>query len=233
VKRLSIFLVGLLAMVLVACSSGQGSSASASASEEPVASATQEATPEATESAEASESAGASESETAALPSGLPGMDMNADPELEARLPDTIGGEPVMKYSIGGEFIQMMGQASGEGDPSFQAFLDAFGAEASDISMAIAAPQSASEDNPISITAFRVRGASASDLREQFLSSVEDTGDVSGFDNKTLAGKEVLAAADPTGQLQGLSFYLYTKDDTIYWMTGTEELVTEILGALP
>lgn len=230
-KRITIFLVGLLAIVLAACSSGQGSSASASASVEPSAAATEEATPEVTESAEPSESGGAEESETAGLPSGMPNM--NADPELEDRLPDTIGGETVMKYSIGGEFIQMMGSQAGEGDPSFQAFLDAFGAEASDISMAIAAPTSASEENPISITAFRVRGASESDLREQFLSSIEDSGDVSGFDTASLAGKDVLVAADPTGQLQGLSFYLYTKDDTIYWMTGTEELVTEILGALP
>lgn len=229
-KRILIVLVGLLAIVLAACSSGQGASASASASVEPIPSATEEATPEATESAEPSQNPG--ESQTAGLPSGMPNM--HADPELEGRLPDTIGGEPVMKQSLGGEFIQMMGQASGESDPSFQAFLDAFGAEASDISMAIAFPASgASEENPTSITAFRVRGASESDLREQFLASVEDTGDVSGFDNETLAGKSVLVAADPTGQLGGMSFYLYTKDDTIYWMTGTKDVVTEILGALP
>ncbi len=232
VKRISILFVGLLAIGLVACSSDQAASSSASASVEPPAPATDEATPQASESAEPSGSAGAEESETAGLPSAMPSLGIHADPELEDRLPDTIGGESVNKYSIGGELIEM-GQAAAEGDPSFQAFLDAFGAEASDISVAVAAPTSASEDNPISVTAFRVRGASESDLREQFLSSIEDEGEVSGFDDATLAGKDVLVAEDPTGELGGISFYLYTRDDTIYWITGTEELVTEILEALP
>lgn len=227
-KRISILLVGLLAIVLVACSSDQGASASVG----PSAPATDQATPEASESAEPSESAGADESETAGLPSGMPSLGIHADPELEDRLPDTVGGEPVDKYSFGGELIEM-GQAAAEGDPSFQAFLDAFGAEASDISVAVAAPTSASEENPISVTAFRVRGASESDLREQFLSSLEDEGEVAGFDDATVAGKEVLVAEDPTGELGGVSFYLYTEDDTIYWITASDELIAEILEALP
>jgi hypothetical protein len=224
-KRISILLVLLLAFVVAACSSEQAEP-SATASAE----ATEEATPEPTATpTESEESEDPSESETAGLPSGMPNM--NADPELEDRLPDSIGGESLQVFSFGGEWIEMMG---GQGqDPSFQTFLDSLGADASDITMAIAAPMSAGEDNFVSITAFRVRGASEDELRDEFMASAEDAGDVAGFSEESIGGKEVLMAADPTGELGGASFYLYSQDDTIYWMTGSQEQVTEMLEALP
>jgi hypothetical protein len=224
-KRISILLVLLLAFVVAACSSEQAEP-SATASAE----ATEEATPEPTATpTESEESEDPSESETAGLPSGMPNM--NADPELEDRLPDSIGGESLQVFSFGGEWIEMMG---GQGqDPSFQTILDSLGADASDITMAIAAPMSAGEDNFVSITAFRVRGASEDELRDEFMASAEDAGDVAGFSEESIGGKEVLMAADPTGELGGASFYLYSQDDTIYWMTGSQEQVTEMLEALP
>lgn len=225
-KRISILLVLLLAFVVAACSSEQAEPSATATAE-----ATEEATPEPTaEPTESEESEAPDESETAGLPSGMPNM--NADPELEDRLPDSIGGESLQVFSFGGEWIEMMG-GQGGADPSFQAFLDSLGAEASDITMAIAAPTSAGEDNFVSITAFRVRGASEDELREEFMASAEDAGDVAGFSEESLGGKEVLMAADPTGELGGASFYLYSQDDTIYWMTGSEEQVTEMLEALP
>lgn len=225
-KRISILLVLLLAFVVAACSSEQAASATPEATPE----ATEEATPEPTaEPTESEESDEPTESDGVALPSGMPNM--NADPELEGRLPDSVGGESLQVFSFGGEWIDAMG---GQGaDPSFQAFLDSLGAEASDITMAIAAPMSAGEGNFVSITAFRVRGASEDQLRDEFMASAEDAGDVTGFSEESIGGKDVLVAADPTGELGGASFYLYSKDDTIYWMTGDEDQVTEMLEALP
>jgi hypothetical protein len=217
VKRISIFLVGLLAIVLAACSSGQGSSASASASAEPTPTATEEATPEATESAEPD----ASGSEMA-----IPSFDLNGDPELADRIPDTVDGQPLQVFSFRGDVFMSQGA-----DPEFQAFLDSVDADLEDVSVAVGGV--ASGESYISVTAFRVLGVSEDRLREEFLSAAEGSGDVSGFENATLAGKSVYVAPDPTGELGGVSFYLYTKDDTIYWMTGTEAQVTQILEALP
>ena len=48
----------------------------------------------------------------------------------------------------------------------------------------------------------------------------------------SIAGEDVLTATDPTGQSDRRVF-IYTKDDTLYFVTGTEDQAAEILGALP
>ena len=217
-KRISFLLVASLALVVAACSSDQ-TSPSASASQ-PAAS--QQTTPAPSESEEPSEAPEPSESAGAAIPS----FDMNADPELAARFPDSVGGEPLQVLSFRGETMM----ASGGVDPAFQEFLDATGADLADVSVAFGG--SASGEGALSVAAFRVSGVPEDQLEEEFLSSSEASGELSGLDEQSIGGKDVWTAENPTDEAAGRAF-IYVQDDTVYFLTGTEEQADEILSALP
>ena len=77
-----------------------------------------------------------------------------------------------------------------------------------------------------------VRGMVLALREREFIAASEDAGDVSDLSQASVAGKDVWTATDPSGE-SGTSVFLYTKDDTVYFLTGTEEQVTEILAALP
>ena len=206
-------LVLAMTVVIAACSSEEAASAS------PSEAASIEATPEPVESTEASEEATASGL-------ALPSFDLSGDPELADRFPDAVGGQPLTVQSMRGDQMGALGGA----DPTFQAFLDSVGAELSDVSFAFGGVTSGTE--VFTVGAFRVLGASEDDLEREFIAASEDAGDVSGLENASVGGKDVLVGADPSGDTP-LQFFLYTKDDTLYFLTGSEEQAAEVLEALP
>jgi hypothetical protein len=222
VKRIVIAVAAVLTILLAACSSDQGG---ASAEASVAASAAESETPE---SVAASPSAEASEF---ALPSGsefaIPSFDINGDPELAGRFPDTVGGEPLTVQSFRGDIFAEVGGA----DPSLQEFLDGVGADLEDVSVAFGGITTSAESF-FSVGAFRVVGASEDDLEREFLAASEEAGDISGVSDGTVGGKDVKVASDPTGEAGG-QVYLYTQDDTLYFITGSEELAAEVLEALP
>jgi len=220
VKRISILLVALLALAVAACSNDQASS-SAEPSESTAA--TQSATPEATESeaAEPSGDPGASGSGVA-----IPSFDLNGDPELAARFPDSVGGEALQVLSFRGDTMM----ASGGVDPAFQEFLDSTGADLEDVSVAVGGTASAT--GTLSVAAFRVLGVPEDRLEEEFITASEEAGDLTGVAEASIGGKDIWTATDPTGEA-GATAYIYVKDDTVYFLTGTEEQAAEILAALP
>ena len=213
-KRISILLVLAMAFVIAACASEEAVSDAPSE-----AAATVEPTPEPVESTEAS-----AEPDGSAL--ALPSFDLDGDPDLAARFPDTVGGQPLTIQSMRGDQMEAFGGT----DPTFQEFLDSVGAELSDVSFAFGAVMSA--DDPFSVGAFRVLGASQEDLEREFVAASEDAGDISGLEDASVGGKDVLTGVDPSGD-STMQFYLYTKDDTLYFLTGSEEQATEVLEALP
>jgi hypothetical protein len=216
VKRTSIPLVVLLALAVAACSSEGAASAS------PSEAATAEPTPEPVESAEPS-----AEPDASGL--ALPSFDLNGDPELADRFPDTVGGQPLLVQSMRGDQMAGLGGA----DPTFEEFLDSIDADLTDVSVAFGGVFNADDPEGIfSVGAFRVLGASEDDLEREFIAASEDAGDFSGLEPASVGGKDVLAGADPSGETE-LRIYLYTKDDTLYFLTGTEEQAAEVLEALP
>jgi hypothetical protein len=145
---------------------------------------------------------------------------------LAARFPDTVGGEPLEVQSFRGDTFMAMGGS----DPAFEQFLDSVGAELEDVSVAFGG--SGSADGALSVGAFRVLGASEDDLEREFIAASEEAGDVTDLSQSSVGGKDVWTAEDSSGE-SSASVFLYTKDDTIYFLTGTEEQVGEILAALP
>jgi hypothetical protein len=212
--RISILLIALLAFVASACSGGEPSSSAA-----PSESASAE------ESAEPTESE-STEPEASGSAVAIPSFDMNGDPELAGRFPDSVGGQALQVQSFRGDIFM----AGGGADPSFQAFLDSVDAELEDVSVAFGG--SMTGESVLSVGAFRVLGVAEDRLEEEFLSASQEAGDVSGITEQSVAGKDVWTASDPSGETAG-SMFIYVKDDTVYFLTGTEEQAAEILAALP
>ena len=215
-KRITILLVALLALVVSACASEQGTPSATDSAPAP----TIEATPE--PSSEAPEASASADASIGALPS----FDLNGDPELAARFPDTVGGQPLQVQSMRGDTFMSIGGS----DPSFEEFLDSVDADLSDVSVAFGGATSG--ESFLSVGAFRILGASEDDLEREFIAASEEAGDISGMEQASVGGKDVWTAVDPSGETEA-SVYLYTKDDTLYFLTGSEAEVAEILEALP
>jgi hypothetical protein len=219
-KRISILLIAVLALVLAAC--GSDDAASVEPTDQATAEPTVEATPEPAESeaAEASDDGDPSASEFA-----IPSFDLNGDPELAGRFPTTVAGETIQVQSFGGELFAQMGGA----DPTFDEFLQSVDAELSDVSVAFGG----NTDGTIGVAAFRIRGATAADLEEEFLTATQEAGDVENVDQRSVGGKDVWAAASTDETVPG-SVYIYVQDDTVYFLTAPDDDVAgEILEALP
>lgn len=213
-KRTTLVLLTLLALFVAACTSDQaGSSASQSA-------AAQESEEAAAESDAGSESA-------VAFPSiDLPG----SAPELEAILPDEIGGAEVVKFSMGG--TELLADVEGSGvDPEFIAFLERLDAQPEDISMAFAFSVSPTGDSAV-IGAFRVAGASTDDLEREFLATMQSEAGAVAWESASVGGKDVQTSADP--DTEGNSLYVYTAGDIVFFVTTADEATAaELLGPLP
>ena len=207
-KRISILLALVLTLVVTACASEETTTPSP-ATPEP----TPTATPEPTEDG------------TTGSPGAFPSFDLDGDPELAGRFPETVGGQPLEIQSLDGSTFAAMGD-----DPIFDEFLAAVGAEATDVSVAFGG--AAFGEEVLSAGAFRVRGASEDELEREFIAASEEGGDVPQLTEQTVGGKDVWTAADASGETD-VQVFIYTKDDTLYFLTGSLEHVTEILEALP
>ena len=199
---------GLLALLLVmaACSSGESTTPSASAS---------------ASVADSVASASADASSSDALPSvDLP----NEDADLESLLPDEIGGQPAQKFSMAGDTFM----AGGSDDPAFDEFLNRVGAEPSDVSVAFAFSAS---DQASGVFAFRVEGASQDELLSEFQAASDAEGDTTGWSDANVGGKSVKTAVQTSDDT---TMYLYPRGDIIFIVTAaSESAAAEILTELP
>lgn len=209
-KRISILVALLAGLLVTACASDEGSTPSPAIP-----------TPEPTQASptdpDGHDMGGSAEP--------LPTLDLDGDPELAGRFPDTVAGEPLELQSVGGETFAAIGP-----DPVFEEFLTAIDADATDVSVAFGGAQIGR--GTITAGAFRVRGASEEALEREFIAASEGAGDVPELTEETIGGKDVWTALDERGGT-GLQVFVYTSADTLYFLTGSLEHVTEILEALP
>jgi hypothetical protein len=206
-KRISILLALLLALAVTACAGGDAATPSATPDPTPA------ATPEPTEDS------------AAGSPGAFPSFDLDGDPELASRFPDTVGGEPLQLQSLGGDAFAAAGP-----DPVFDDFLEAIGAEATDVSVAFGGALIG--DETLTAGAFRVRGASEDELEREFIAASEEAGEVPELTQETIGGKDVWTATDETDGVS-VQVFVYTSGDTLYFLTGSLEHATELLEALP
>ena len=183
------------------------------------------ATPESTPTSTPTPTPDHAEHGSSESPGPLPSINLDGDPELAGRFPDTVAGAPLQLQSLGGDAFAAAGP-----DPVFEDFLTAVGAEATDVSVAFGGAQIGRET--LTAGAFRVRGASADELEREFIATSEEAGEVPELSEEEIGGKMVWTALDESGDAAG-QVYVYTHDDTLYFMTGSAEYIAEILEALP
>ena len=194
---------GLLTVVLAACASNSGAST-------PTPSPTPSPTPTIQPSA------------STALPSfALPS---NAK-ELEALLPDTLGGMKVTKASYkGSDFVN-----SSSSNDELKAWLSSVGKSLDDVSAAFGFV--ASDTSGSAIFAFRVQGVDNSRLIDEFKTSMSSSGTNTTWTSANVGGKNVQQAQDPDTKS---TIYLYGTADLVFFITTNDpKLAQEALSHLP
>lgn len=194
-----------LAVLIAACSDGT-----------PTAEPNQQATPEPTVAATSSQTEASPQGSDVAFPS----FGLSGDPELQDRLPTEVGGQPLQTFSMRGDMFLTGGNA----DPAFQQFLDEIGAEMSDVSVAFGSTASGG-DTMVTILAFRVLGAEEDALTREAIGAFEEEGGATGFETRTIGGREVRVATDTSGQVGAV--YVWADGDTLFWITTTDEALAE------
>lgn len=204
--------LGLLtagALLIAACG---GSAATTAPTTAPVTAAPATTAPVVTEAPETSTEPGFS----FALPS------FHGDEDLEAMIPETIGGEDLTVLSMTGD--QFLGD--GTASPELAGALQALNKTTADLSVAFAGTSS------ISVIAFRVKGVPADTLFNAFKDAEPDQYTA---ENASYGGKSVTKLIPSDGTVA----FIYLKGDTMFVVGGPDEtapsdaLLNEAFQKLP
>jgi hypothetical protein len=202
----TLVVAGLVAIVLAACGSSSASpSASQAASVAP--------------SESAAESPGI----------GLPSFSAGVVAELEALIPDEIGGATMQKFSMrGDQFL-----ASGQEDPTTARFLEELGVSPNDVSIAFGFGFAPDFTSGAAMFVFRAEGASEDRLLQVFKDSMDEDRDVPlEWTTVTIAGHEVESATDADADDQAM--FLYAKGELLYFVSTTDPAAAEeVIAGLP
>jgi hypothetical protein len=203
-RFLTIVVTAVAGFVLVAC----GPAASGSSSE-----------PSSAASTAASE-APASSGDVAG-----PSFTAGAVADLEAMIPNTVGSMTLQKTSTkGDEFL-----TSESSDPAVVKFVNDLGVKPSDISIAIGFGFSADASESLGMFVFRASGADTNRLIAAFKEANDSDRDTPlVWSNATVGGKQVEKAVD-----SDTTYYLYAKDDILFFLSGDPTSTDEVIGGLP
>ena len=148
------------------------------------------------------------------------------DPELGARFPADVGGEPFPVETYRNEIaLRAMGVDTD--------FLEALDAKIADVSVALGhRPMEIETSTHLSAYAYRVVGASEDDLAEYFVPIIEEQTEDTQFVRGTVGAKEVWMPVGPSASVAGN--LLYVHGDTAYLLYGNVPVEVELLlDALP
>jgi len=154
---------------------------------------------------------------------GLP----SGDKDLEALLPDQLGGKPMTKLSMTGD--QFLGMGEGSGSSELQAALGTLGKTPADLSVAFGGT------DDVTIVAWQVKGVPGPTIL-QGLTNAYEAAQNGTLSDANFAGKSVkkFVPSDPSSG-DG-TVYIYTHDDVVYIVGGdkaTDALLTEAFSKLP
>jgi len=144
--------------------------------------------------------------------------DRHADPMLEARLPEVLGGVALVRES------QLGSQLTRQSD-AFDAFLDAVGGSRDGFSLASA--YSPGGDLRAQVGAWRVRGADTARLREAFVAALQASSATPlDVEDLTLASVDVTRIGG-AGQLAQGPVYAWVDGDTILFVQTPEPALAD------
>jgi hypothetical protein len=216
----------VLAFATVACGSSTAPSGStAPASVAASAPASVEASPSAVVSPSPATSAGASAAASAPASAGAsPGGSLNVPsfheaPDLEAALPDQVGGQTLQKLSVSGSGALAVGAQSQE----FQQLLGGLGKSPSDLTLGVGAGAG------FTIGVFRIAGVNADVLLNAFIESARKQEASTQVTDANRGGKSVKKVANGSE-----TTWVYGSGDKVFFVqSGTDALVDEALSKLP
>ena len=147
--------------------------------------------------------------------------------DLEETIPTEVDGITLQTFSMSGpDFV------AGEVDPQFISFLDGLGADIEDVAVAFGFGANADGTQTASVFAFRVGGANAQDLTDEFKDSADAGGDPLVWHTASMGGKTV-EVSDPNDDFP-TPVVLYATGDVLYFVSSTDPNATEeILAFLP
>jgi hypothetical protein len=148
--------------------------------------------------------------------------------DLEALIPDTVGGVTLQKLSMRGNEFANSGSASAEAEE----FLRNLGVDTEDVSVAVGFGASQDGLSTVAMFIFKAEGADSGRLLDTFKAAMDAEQDQPlEWETATVGGKQVEQATAPTNNGQ---VNIYVSGDTLYFVaTAHEEDAVEILGGLP
>lgn len=151
--------------------------------------------------------------------------------DLEAMLPEEIGGVRLNRQSMGGETIQQLSGSSG-GETLTQ-FVQKLGKQPSDLSAAFASDAA----GKLTVTALRVAGANQDQLLQEFKKTTQEQATKANSQvtlaDATVGGKSVTTITRAATATTG-SQYVYAKGDTLFQVATTDAALAEqALSKLP
>jgi hypothetical protein len=157
----------------------------------------------------------------------LPSLPSGAE-DLEALIPDTIGGVALQKLSMRGNEFANSGSASAEAEE----FLRTLGVAPDDVSVAIGFGLSTDTGNGVAVFVFRAEGADSGRLLQAFKEATDAERETPlEWESANVGGKQVERATDPE---QDNRVYLYVNDDLLAFVATTnEDDAAEVLGGMP
>ncbi len=148
----------------------------------------------------------------------------NADVDLEALLPDELGGTATQKFSMAGDSFMGTG---GQGSEELNAVLGQFGKSVADLSVGFAGT------DKIVVIAYQIEGVPASVVFPAFLAAAQQDAEVTITD-VTIGGKAVKKAVSADSEMG--TTYVYASGDVLFIVGGdgvSEALLTEAFQKLP
>jgi hypothetical protein len=155
----------------------------------------------------------------------LPSFTEGAVADLEALIPDTVGTMTMSKTSTrGDEFL-----TSSDADPAVAKFINDLGVSPSDISIAIGFGFSADASSSLGIFVFRASGADTDRLVAAFKEANDaDRETPLTWSSDSVGGKDVEKAVEGDS-----TYYLYAKNDVLFFISGDPASTEEAISGLP
>jgi hypothetical protein len=171
-------------------------------------------------------------SDSFALPSGsfaLPSFSFpSEDKELENRLPNTINGVTLTKYSFKGSTFLGSGASNSK---DLIDLLTSLGKTPDDMSVAFAADPTGDLD--LQVGAFKVAGADSNALLAAFVAASKSTTPTDQVTQTNVGGKNVTQIVDPADTTTG-AIYVYANGDVLYYVLSPDPaLAGAAIQALP
>jgi hypothetical protein len=148
--------------------------------------------------------------------------------DLEALIPDSVGGVALQKLSMRGNEFANSGSASAEAEE----FLRNLGVSPDDVSVAIGFGIAPDSGGGVAVFAFRAEGADSGRLMQTFKDATDAERDTPlEWETANVGGKQVERATDPEQENQ---VYLYVNGDVLVFVaTTSEDDAAEVLAGLP